>query len=395
MYKRPGNPWDLKNYRQKVGQTLRGYIQCFSRQCNELPNVANINVIGSFLSRTTCESLVHKLGRKGPRTTKELLDITTSHASGEEVVKAIFDCSNSKARWEEGADEGTSNHSAKRKNKNQRREDPLVAAADRKGGRKPMEGTPNHFKKMLEGPCPNHAFPVKHLFKDYGLMRKFLVRSANKGEREKEPTPAADDTEEKDDDFPTPDGYLMIFEGSMAYDSKRCQKVARRQVYMAQPATPLFLRGLEAAITFDWTDHPNAIPHPGRYPLVVDPIVGPKCLTKVLMDGGNGLNIMYAKTLDVMGVDRTHLRPAREPFHGIIPGKQATPLGQIDLPVTFGDQSNYRTETLTFDVVGFPRTFHAILGRPCYTKFMTVPNYMYLKLKMLGPHGVITIGTSF
>ena len=29
------------------------------------------------------------------------------------------------------------------------------------------------------------------------------------------------------------------------------------------------------------------------------------------------------------------------------------PLGQIDLPVTFGDQSNYRTETLTFDVVGF------------------------------------------
>ena len=26
---------------------------------------------------------------------------------------------------------------------------------------------------------------------------------------------------------------------------------------------------------------------------------------------------------------------------------------------------------------------------------MVVPNYTYLKLKMLGPHGVITIGTSF
>ena len=38
------------------------------------------------------------------------------------------------------------------------------------------------------------------------------------------------------------------------------------------------------------------------------------------------------------------------------------PLGQIDLPITFGDQFNYRTETLTFEVVGFPRTFHAILG---------------------------------
>ena len=30
-YKRPGNPWDLKNYRQKAGKTLHGYIRCFSR----------------------------------------------------------------------------------------------------------------------------------------------------------------------------------------------------------------------------------------------------------------------------------------------------------------------------------------------------------------------------
>ena len=30
-YKRSGNPWDLKNYHQKAGETLRGYIRCFSR----------------------------------------------------------------------------------------------------------------------------------------------------------------------------------------------------------------------------------------------------------------------------------------------------------------------------------------------------------------------------
>ena len=76
---------------------------------------------------------------------------------------------------------------------------------------------------------------------------------------------------------------------------------------MAQPATPLFLRWLESAITFDRSDHLNAIPHPRRYPLVVDPIVGPKHLTKVLMDGGSGLNIMYAKTVDAMGISRSHI----------------------------------------------------------------------------------------
>ena len=71
------------------------------------------------------------------------------------------------------------------------------------------------------------------------------------------------------------------------------------------------------------------------------------------------------------------------------------PLGWIDLPITFGDWSNYRTENLTFDMVGFPGAFHAILGRPCYVKFMAVPNYTYLKLKMSRPCRVITIDTSF
>ena len=113
------------------------------------------------------------------------------------------------------------------------------------------------------------------------------------------------------------------------------------------------------------------------------------------MNGGSGLNIIYAKTLDEMGVDQTNLRPTRAPFHGIVPRKQAMPLGQINLPITFRDQFNYRTKTLTFEVVGFPGTFHAILGRPCYAKFMVVPNYTYLKLKMPGLCGVITIGTSF
>ena len=74
-------------------------------------------MIGAFLSRTTCESLVHKLGCRGPWTTKELLDIATSHASREEVAGVIFDRLEGKARRDEGAGEGASNHSAKRKNK--------------------------------------------------------------------------------------------------------------------------------------------------------------------------------------------------------------------------------------------------------------------------------------
>jgi hypothetical protein len=57
---------------------------------SELPNVTNADVVGAFLTGTTCKELVHELGCKGPCTTRELLDIATNFTSGEEAVGAIF-----------------------------------------------------------------------------------------------------------------------------------------------------------------------------------------------------------------------------------------------------------------------------------------------------------------
>jgi len=110
------------------------------------------------------------------------------------------------------------------------------------------------------------------------------------------------------------------------------------------------------------------------------------------MDGGSSLNIMYAPTLELMGISTNELRPNTSSFHGVAPGKRVQPLGQIDLPVCFGTPANFRREVLTFEVVGFKGAYHAILGRPCYAKFMAIPNYTYLKLKIPGPNEIITVG---
>jgi hypothetical protein len=88
------------------------------------------------------------------------------------------------------------------------------------------------------------------------------------------------------------------------------------------------------------------------------------------------------------------LRPSTKPFPGVTPGKRVQLLGKIDLPVWFGTPDNFRKETLTFEVVGFRGAYHAILGWSCYTKFIAVLNYTYLKMKMPGPKGVITVGSS-
>jgi hypothetical protein len=66
--------------------------------------------------------------------------------------------------------------------------------------------------------------------------------------------------------------------------------------------SPKFLHWSSILITFDRGGHSPNVPRPGSYPLLFDPIVGNKCLTKVLMDGGRSLNILYVETLDAMGI---------------------------------------------------------------------------------------------
>jgi hypothetical protein len=128
---------------------------------------------------------------------------------------------------------------------------------------------------------------------------------------------------------------------------------------------------------------------------MVNPIVGTMCLTKVMMDGDSSLNILYASTLDKMGIPRSSLHPSKTPYYGIMPGKEAMPLGRIQLNITFGQPDNFRKEPLTLEVVDFLSVYHALLGRSFFTKFMAIPNDTYLKLKMSSPNGVITIKGSF
>ena len=166
----------------------------------------------------------------------------------------------------------------------------------------------------------------------------------------------------------------MIFGGSATYESKRKQKLTAREVKAVAPAVPKYLRWSEAAITFDRSDHPDCIPHPGRYPLVLGPIVEDTKLTRVLIDGGSALNLIFAKTLDAMGIPLSKLSKSTAPFHGIIPGTSSVPLGQIVLPVTFGSRENFRTENIAFEVADFDMAFHAIFGRPALAKFMAIPH---------------------
>ena len=112
----------------------------------------------------------------------------------------------------------------------------------------------------------------------------------------------------------------MIFGGSDIIWSKRQHKVHYREACAAETAVPSFLSWSESPITFDKRDHRSHVARPGHYPLIIDPIILKKHLTKVLMDGGSNLNILYVDTLDAMRIPRSELYLVGSPFHGVIPG---------------------------------------------------------------------------
>jgi hypothetical protein len=57
----------------------------------------------------------------------------------------------------------------------------------------------------------------------------------------------------------------------------------------------------------------------------------------------------------------------------------------------FDTADHFCTDYVNFVVADFEGTYHAILGRPVITKFMVIPHYRYLVLKMPTEKGVLTL----
>jgi hypothetical protein len=134
--------------------------------------------------------------------------------------------------------------------------------------------------------------------------------------------------------------------------------------------TTEYLHWSEQPIEFNREDHPITVPRPGNAPLVLK---------------------NTSSNAHIAGV----LKPTNCSFHGIVPGSANYPLGRIVLDICFGNRQNYRREKLDFEVMDWPSQYHAILGRPAFSRFMAVPQYTYLVLKMPGPRGIITVKRSF
>jgi hypothetical protein len=161
------------------------------------------------------------------------------------------------------------------------------------------------------------------------------------------------------------------------------QKLTLHEVLNIKPVVSTPLRWSEVPITFSHADQWTSFSEPGQCPLALNPAVTGSGLTKVLIDGGSGLNVLFTKTIKKMKLDFIGmLTKSTSPFYSIIPCNATIPLRSVALLVTFGTRENYCTEYIKFEVADFETSYHAILSGPALTKFITIPHYVYLVLKM-------------
>jgi hypothetical protein len=196
--------------------------------------------------------------------------------------------------------------------------------------------------------------------------------------------------------FPRVDGEVnVIFEEHGSQENKRQQKLNDRRILVATTSAPTPYRWSEHPITFTRVDQWLNFDHPGKYPLLVDPVIRESRVKKVLVDGGSSINVIFPRTLLGLGVALKKLNESDTPFFGIVPTEGEYPLGHIYMHVTFGTLENYRTKFLRFEVASFDCGYNAIIGRPGLAKFMAIPHYSYMISKMSGPQGIITVHADF
>jgi hypothetical protein len=188
---------------------------------------------------------------------------------------------------------------------------------------------------MLKESCPYHQGPVKHTLEECAMLRRHFHKARPPAEGGR-----ARDDEKKEDhkagEFPEVHDCFMIYGGQVANASARHHKQERREVCSVKVAAPVYLDWSDKPITFDQGDHPDRVPSPGKYLLVVDPVIGNVRLTKVLMDGAAASTSSTPRPSGSCGSIYPRSGRARRLSTGSSPGNTSSPSDNSIYPSASG-----------------------------------------------------------
>jgi hypothetical protein len=383
---------DLAMVKQEQGETLRKYMRCFFDKRATVVVVTEKEVIDLFQDGPYHRRTFEDFGRRRLSSITHLKDMITSWVDEEDKANTKYDAIHGKREQNTGSNNNNNRDQGGRSNNysgpNRKRKPDNTVADIQHPAKDNSKKTSGDFKDLLKEKCPWHLDGNHTTEQCYQLRRALKDTPEPQHPHDKKGKKKVD---EGNVDFQEPDKTVNVLFGGLP--NRRAQNATQREVLNIELAVPTPLRWSEVPITFSRVNQWTSLSEPGRFRLVLKPVVAGSRLNKALIDGGSGLNILFTKTLKKMKLDITHrLTKSTSPFYGIVSGNAAIPLGSVVLPVTFGEtRENYRTEYIKFEVADFETSYHAILGRPAIAKFMAVPHYTYLVLKMPSLAGVLSL----
>jgi hypothetical protein len=161
------------------------------------------------------------------------------------------------------------------------------------------------FEKLLLKKCPWHPGANHAAIDCYHLRRTFSNPSINKKNKLADKEPEEDDQGDKTHNAKfqdAPKTINVIFGGDEEISSRREQKLLLGEIMSVESVVPRPLWWSEVPISFSRDNQWTSFSEPGKFLLVLDPVVAEVKLTRVLIDGGSGLNLIFASTLRNMGL---------------------------------------------------------------------------------------------
>jgi hypothetical protein len=208
----------------------------------------------------------------------------TSWADEEDKANAKYDAIRGKSNQNAGGGSGNNGNQGGRSNNsnysgpNRKRKPDNTVAAIQRPAKENSKRNSVGFKDLLKEKCP------WHLNGNHTTEQCYQLRHALKGTPEP-PHPHDMKGKKKNDrdnnDFQEPDKTVNVLFGGLP--SRREQKATRREVMSIEPAVLTPLRWSEVPITFSRVDQWTSFSEPGRFPLVLKPVVAGSKLNKVLI----------------------------------------------------------------------------------------------------------------
>jgi hypothetical protein len=178
--------------------------------------------------------------------------------------------------------------------------------------------TQEEFEKLLQKKCPWHPGANHAAIDCYHLRRTFS--NSGGGKKNKKPVHKESEDDDQGDQgrntkFQDASKTInVIFGGDGDFSSRHDQELLLREIMSIEPAVPRPLHWLEVPISLSRDNQWTSFLEPDKFPLVLDPVVVEVRLTKVLIDGGSGLNLIFASTLRKMGLDFMDMLSEQVPF---------------------------------------------------------------------------------